>query len=93
VLLQLEETTHLIQLHYATESTKENCVYILDTVMESGPHLLMPPKQNEPPNLADEPQETQLLLTGPETGTQEGIESLPTVKKTSDADDHNDPLN
>lgn len=91
-LIEQEGTTHLFQLHYATESTKENHAYILDTIMESGPRLLIPPQQNESANLADEPQETHRLLTGPETDTQKGTESLPTVEKTSYADDHTDPL-
>ena len=37
VLTALEGTTHLFQLHYLTESTKENADYILDTVMKTGP--------------------------------------------------------
>ena len=46
VLTALEGTTHLFQLHYSTDSTKDNPVYILNTVMESGLHLLIEPQEN-----------------------------------------------
>ena len=49
-LIALEGTIHLFQLHFSTESTKENPVYILDTVMETGPQLLVAPQENVPAN-------------------------------------------
>lgn len=71
VVTALEGTTHLFQLHFSTESTNQKADYILDTVMETGPHLRPP----DEPNVAAEPamthEETQtLLLTGPEAETQ-----------------------
>lgn len=76
VLTALEGTIHLFQLHYATNSTKENQIYILDTVMETGPHLLIQPEEHAPANLAVEESENEtLILTGPKTDTQTGTQS------------------
>ena len=52
VVTTLEGTTHLFQLHYSTDSTKEDPVYILDTVMKTGPHLLIALQENASVNLA-----------------------------------------
>lgn len=73
VLTALEGTIHLFQLHFATESTKNNPLYILDTVMETGPHLLIPPAEDAIVNPIDIQTENQvLLLTAPEIDTQTG---------------------
>ena len=68
VLIALEGTTHLFQLHFATESRKEHPLYILDTMLETGPQLLPAPPENAPPTVAvTETEKEMLLLTGPET--------------------------
>lgn len=67
---------------FIPDSTIEYPVHILDTIMESGPHLLMPVQENAPSNLAGEqPQNQILLLTGPEPETQPGTRSPATVEE------------
>lgn len=83
VLIALEEATYLFQLHFSTESTKENPLFVLDTVMDTGPHLLAIPLNTAPATIT-ETEEEILLLAGPDASTEQTNVSRTTIEQPPD---------